>query len=471
MAVASPVAARYGKPVRRARGGKQAELSAVDLKLRTFWNALKAETTALPLLCLYVLFEYIRPQDMYEVIDVIPWGLTTIVLATLGALTVQGGAKGLNILDGLFFLFMLVLSLSMFTAYNSTEATKDWTIAGTMALLYFCVRATLNTPNRLLVFSIFFLIINLKYSQFATRAFIARGGSFANFGVSGSGLLKNSGELAMQMGIVFFISLCVLLALRPYVKNRRRWWALLALFPGTMLITVVASSSRGGQLALIVVLVLMLIKPPQLLRKLASLVAVVALLAVILPQEQIDRFRSAGDDGTSQSRMKYWGIGQQILEDNPGGIGFRNWTVYYGSFHWDKKVFPRLEVSHNSYLDAFVELGYQGGFLFLSMVATTVIMNLRTQARLKHVPGRASAVTRGVARGVNLGFVSSCIAGFFMSVLYYPMFWMAFAMTSAAYQISLAVVKERQPTASARAVPPRRLSALRPLAAPLESTP
>ena len=47
-----------------------------------------------------------------------------------------------------------------------------------------------------------------------------------------------------------------------------------------------------------------------------------------------------------------------------------------------------------------------------------------------------------VARGINLGLLGTFIAALFMSVLYYPVFWLAFALTSALRNISKNKVKE-----------------------------
>jgi O-antigen ligase len=452
----------------RARRGERApELGATDLKLSSLWKGLRAESMALWALCAFVFFEYIRPQQMYPIIDVLPWGLITIVVASVAAMMSRGPSHGLNALDVLGGVLLLIVVASMALAYDPALAFGEWKAVGTIVLMYFCLRAALNTPNRLLLFTIVFLILNLKFSQYSARSFATRGFSFAGFGVAGSGWFTNSGELSMQMGVFFFMSLCVLLALRPFVKNQRRWWVLMALLPGTALLTVIASSSRGGQLALAVAATLMLVKPPDFLRKLGGFAVLVVLVAIFLPQEQIDRFRTAGEDDTSQSRLAYFEIGKQIFSENPAGIGLNNWRRYYGDFYWDPEIFRRIEVSHNSYLDAFVELGLQGGIVFLLMLVAAMLMNLQTQAKLKNRTDAGSLATRGIARGINLGLLSTCIASYFMSVLYYPVFWLAFGLTSAAFQVSRSLVDGKSSTAAPgktrRRVPNAR--ALRPAAA------
>ncbi len=436
MEVASPAAEPAHRPLRRQRAGKPAELAAKDLTLRSFWNGLKAESIGLILLCVYMTFEYVRPQQMYSFIDVLPWGLISIVLCTISAAVSQGRSHGLNFLDVLCGIFLIVLALSMVTAYDPAAAIASWLTVASTVMLFFCVRSILSTANRILIFTICFAIINLKFSQYSARAFLS-----GRYGSKGAGWFSNSGELAMQMGVAFFLSLCVLLALRPYVAQRWRWWLLMALFPGTALLAVLGSASRASQLGLAVAATLMLIKPPQLLRKIVSLSVLVALVAVLLPESQKERFRSAGEDDTSKSRLAYFEIGKTIVRDNPQGIGYANWRSYYSTYHWDTSVFSRIEVSHNSYIDAFAELGYHGGGLFVILLLASFGMNLKTQLRLKRREDVSSIVTRGVARGLNLGLLSTCIAAYFMSVLYYPVFWLGFAMTSAAYQVSRSLVQ------------------------------
>lgn len=451
----SPTAAPIGRPRRPAFAQAATGLLAADLRLRSLLRGLQGEAVALTMLCVYITFEYLRPQAMFRVIDVLPWGTVTLGLTVLTALVAPKPVRGLNLLDALIALFMLVLWGSMLTAYDPDAARRAWPTAATMGLLYLVVRVILTSPNRLLLFSLFFLLVNLKFSQYAARSFVMRGFRFAHWGVSGKGWFTNSGELAMQMVVAFFLGLCVLLALRRYVKNQRRWYVLLALFPGTALITIAASSSRGGQLALAVAALFMLLKPPQLLKKLGGLVVLAALLFVLLPAEQIDRFRTAGDDQTSVSRKAYWTIGFDIVKEKPLGIGYKNWTPYYGAFHWNREIFARLEVSHNSFLDAFVELGLHGGTLFLTLLGTSFIFNVRTQRRLRLRSDAESAAIAGIARGVNLGLLSSCVAGFFMSVLYYPVFWLAFAMTAAAHQLSLSPGLGRPPRGLLRRMAPK----------------
>jgi O-antigen ligase len=286
---------------------------------------------------------------------------------------------------------------------------------------------------------IFFLIINFKISQHGAASFAMRGFSFSHWGLSGPpGWFRNSGEFAMQMTVVFSISWCLLQATKKYFEGSKRWWFLLALFPGTAALSVIGSSSRGGQLALATILIIFFLTGKHFFRKMLLLVFAVYLGLQLLPAEQLKRFNSAGSDRTSQLRLKHWENALEVIKEHPLGIGYYNWRDYYPiSFDVIK-----VEEIHNTPLQAFVELGYPGGILFLFMVITAFIMNAKTKREMGRIDSSNANIIAAIARGLNLGLLSTFISALFMSVLFYPIFWVAFALTSALRHISRNIVKE-----------------------------
>ena len=123
------------------------------------------------------------------------------------------------------------------------------------------------------------------------------------------------------------------------------------------------------------------------------------------------------------------------MNDNPLGIGYRNWPTYYGqNFNVDS-----VEEIHNSSLQAFVELGWQGGILFHVAIIMALVMNRRSRKEMLKLGGVRCDAIASVAQGVNLGLIGTFVASFFMSVLWYPMFWVAFAMSSVIRKISMKI--------------------------------
>src|SRR5690606_10184723 len=101
------------------------------------------------------------------------------------------------------------------------------------------------------------------------------------------------------------------------------------LLPLTAVIGTIGSSSRGAMLGLGVVAMFMFMKSEHKLKGALGMAVLGILSLVLLPEESLDRFRSMGDDGTSVSRITYWTLGLQLMNQFPVlGIGYANWLPY-----------------------------------------------------------------------------------------------------------------------------------------------
>lgn len=405
-----------------------------DLKLKSFITGMRAESVAFWLLCFYIMLEYLRPQNMYPVLDFIPWGQAAILGCFASVFATNNKMGSYGAMDKMFVALTVLVILSVLFAYDSAVFIKYWSTYASWILMYFCMVAIVTTPSRLFLFAIFFVLINLKLSQHGARTFAMRGFSFSGYGLSGSpGWFHNSGELALQMVVMFSMSLSLLIHMKQYFVSKYRWWLLLGLFPGTAALTAIGSSSRGGQLALVVVLLLLAAKAKNFVRNMVALGLVVLIGLYFLPDSQKDRFLTMGEDETSELRLLHWKHALVTLDDNPLGIGYKNWLTYYSqNFNVD-----RVQQIHNTSLQAFVELGWPGGILFHLTIIMTLIMNRRSRKEMSKLGGAKGDAIASVAQGVNLGLVGTFVASFFMSVLWYPMYWLAFAMTSVIRKISM----------------------------------
>jgi len=73
-------------------------------------------------------------------------------------------------------------------------------------------------------------------------------------------------------------------------------------------------------------------------------------------------------------------------------------------------------------------------------------MNAKTIREMRSIDKAENEIMAAIARGINLGLVGTFISALFMSVLFYPIFWVAFALTSALRHISINITKQSTST-------------------------
>jgi O-antigen ligase len=355
--------------------------------------------------------------------------------------------------------------LSSFVAYQPSWAYEDWPLYLNWLILFFLVTHVVNTPRRTLLFWGLFMLWSLKMSQHGTRIFVMRGFTFSSWGATGApGWFQNSGEFAIQMCIFLPMALHLVLGLR-HTLPRWKLWGLLALLPGTALISLLASSSRGGQLGMVAVLVFMVGQTKRKVQGLAITAVVLVGLWQVLPAEQKDRFETMGDDGTSQTRLTYWEDGIEIMQENPAlGIGFNNWLPYYHRFYN-----PVGELPHNIFVEAGSELGYTGLLGFVALIVATFVVNFRTR-RLTQVIPDWGPMLRNMAYGLDGALIGFMVSGFFVTVLYYPFFWVNLAFTAALWETTRRAARKARRAAQANAAQQARVAAAAPRRPAAEGT-
>jgi hypothetical protein len=90
---------------------------------------------------------------------------------------------------------------------------------------------------------------------------------------------------------------------------------------------------------------------------------------------------------------------------------------------------------HNIFVQAGAELGYTGLFAFLLLIGYTFVTNYRTRRLAGRSPGNRFLFC--MAYGLDGALVGYLVSGFFVTVLYYPYFWINFAMTVALHRAAM----------------------------------
>ena len=396
-------------------------------KIGSLWRALKAEHLSLWMLCSYFFFEYVRPQSLYPVLDVLPWA-QLFLIGTLVAAILDPSARWVsNIQNKVFVFFTMIVVLSGMFAFRPAVSVELWTVFGGWFLVYFLIVTIVNTEKRLIIFLLAYCLFNFKMSQHGAVVWVQRGLSFASYGMNGSpGWFHNSGEYAIQMLIFSSLASSIVFSLKGYWGRYKKWFFYAA--TATAYMAIIGASSRGAQIGLLTICVWFLLKQKNGFKGLLALGVMAILLFSILPDEQIERFEQMGEDRNSLQRLAYWEFGlNEVIPKYPGlGVGYNNWVVYL-NFAVPEGMGPmkRNQESHNIYIQAASELGITGLIFFLFLIFYAFVNNNRTRKMASEIDNK---LLFNLAYGLSAGLIGYLVAGTFVTVLYYPFFWVQIAM-------------------------------------------
>lgn len=449
-------------------GGRSAARRAGDVwrtRPREIWAFLKREPASFWFLNLYMFIEYVRPQQVYRSIDILPWGLTFLVLALVAALSEGKLARFPTVISGLLGFYSLVLVASSFTAFSTDASFDKFSVYLNWILVFVLTVNVVTTERRFFVYMLAYLLYSYKMSNHGARSWAEIGFGFRDWGATGTpGWFQNSGEFGIQMCVFFPLATGFVVAMW---KHWGKWQRLFFLsFPVTAVMSMIASSSRGALLGGALTMVWMVARSRHRFRVLVPAALAVLLVIAVIPPEQKARFQSAGEDQTSTTRITYWKHGLEIAADHPVlGIGFNNWLPYYKTYYN-----PAGQLPHNIFIEAVAEMGYTGLFAFVLLIGATFVVNFKTRKVIRELPGD-NAFLFQMAHGLDGALIGFLGSGFFVTVLYYPFFWINLSMTVALHVCALNKARETRAArpagapsgpvvpahAAAPPLPPRRM--------------
>jgi putative inorganic carbon (HCO3(-)) transporter len=399
------------------------------LKPSAIWGFLKSQPPSFWFVLIYLFFEYVRPQQIYEPIQGPPYARVVIIVALVSFLIEQRKLR-FGTPELLLTIFSCVVLASSATAFHPTTSYEQLSLYFSWVLIYVLIANVVDTEKRYLVFVLSFLLYSFKMSLFGTRSWAQDGFVFRDWGATGApGWFSNSGEFGIQMCIFLPLVVAYIVALGKNWPVWVRWiaWGVAA----TAITGIVASSSRGAIIGLGAVVLWILLKSRKKFRALLIAVALSGLVYAIIPAKQKMRLQAAGEDPTSVSRTTAWKQGIEMMQDYPIlGIGYQNWTEYH-DIKYGYHMLP-----HNVFVQAGAELGYSGLLCFIAIVGYTFVINRRTRKLAGRSPDQGRFIFY-MAHGLDGALVGFLASGFFVTVLYYPFFWINFAMTVALHNAAL----------------------------------
>lgn len=400
-----------------------------SINIRHIYETIKNEGWPFIFICTYLFFEYVRPQSIYTWLDVIPWPQIILILTVISLFFEKDRYSTGTILNKLMIVYAVVVLLSsLMSTYPGASFSRlrtffDWFI------IYFLIVKIVNNEKRFFIFFLLFLLCSFKMSQHGARSWIMRGFSFADWGVTGApGWFHNSGEVGIQMCIFVPLSVAFIFSVRKYLS--KAWFIFFCLMPITGVFTIIASSARAAMVGLAGSGIWSIKRRPKIF--FSGLIALLMFFFIIyqlIPPEFLDRFDTAGQDRNSLLRLERWEHGLDAMNNRPlFGVGFNVWELYYPN-HYNIES-KGTNLVHNIFIQCGSELGYSGLSVFGLMIISCFIMTYRVRKMsIESEDKFLSTITYGMDAAM-IGFLGSA---FFVTVLYYPYFWIHCALTSCLY--------------------------------------
>lgn len=401
-------------------------------KVKNMWAYFKSQHYSFWMICGYLFFEFVKPQALFPVIDFLPWAQFLLIGAFLGLLVDPTIKKVSSIASVYVIIFTITIIISIFTAQYPQISKMFFMSFFSWVIIYFLIINIVNSKERFYIFFLIYLAAAGKIALGTSKAWAARGFSFAGWGLMGpKGYFQNSGELAILMVMLFPVAFY----LYQYFKGRVKPWEriLLLILWVCPVLTVIGASSRGSQVALVVVMAIMFRKSIFRIKPLIGVAILITSLLWLLPDEQKERFSNAGEDRTSQQRLLYWEHGWEMIKDYPfTGVGFFNFIPYYEAFYSYDMLYPTAQLPHN----IFIQVGTDAGFIALFFFSLLILYCLYTPIKI-HGAASVSDWDKCIAAGLGYGVLGFLIAGQFVTVSYYPFLWVHLAFIVAHRNICL----------------------------------
>ena len=242
------------------------------------------------------------------------------------------------------------------------------------------------------------------------------------------GRLENVGgpDFSTTSGAAAHLSAMLPLIGAVYLTTKQWRWKLLAAVSGAMTVNaIVMCRTRSAFVGLTAGALVALLAAPRARRyRIHILLVTGALTAFSLTDEHFwKRMGTLTDsevmatDLAAVSRREIWAASVRILADHPLGIGVGNFPKVIGDY--DKRHYKRS--THNSLVVCFVELGIQGGAVFVSLFLGSLFLIYRCTKLASGT--REPLETKMLAYGMLISLVTYSVTALGTQRFYCESFW------------------------------------------------
>jgi len=271
---------------------------------------------------------------------------------------------------------------------------------------------------------------------------------FASKGYGAGGFIGDENDLCLVLNMVFPFPFFLAMT-SPKGSRKFYYFALSCLF----LFAIIVTQSRGGFLGLVATGGYCWWKSNRKVVSAIAVVLLVALGAVFAPASYRDEIisifhenKEENPGGTGEARLFKWRMAWVVFLDNPVvGVGQGNFPIVSHKYQDKVGLFDNRSMAgraaHSLYFTLLPELGMAGTILFalmlLALIRDTRYVNRSTVKRQGTSAGGLPFDSFSAA--IEASLIGYLITGVFISVLYYPCFWVL-----AGFALALRKVYDRE---------------------------
>ncbi|MEW5948583.1 MAG: O-antigen ligase family protein [Thermodesulfobacteriota bacterium] len=382
----------------------------------------------------YFFFEYMRLQEKYAIFYGLSLGKVSAIIFLIAFFLDGNTFSYRNRINKYIIAFSIWMILTAITGINLNESIDRLTDILKFFLIYFLAINVINNRRQLYILIVTLLLLYLSYTNFSLRQWAAQGfysgihGTFV-----GSGFFNNANDMGAALCAFWGVSLGMAFADKKVLFGffKMKWFHILNTL--AFVLSILITSARGATLGLAGSAVYAAFKSrKRVLWSVTLVITSIIYMGLISPQ-QWERFRTMGDveDKTAQERIENWKAALDMFQDYPiTGVGVGNYVeannrIYHTGIPY---------VQHNIYLQALTETGLPG----LAIVILMIIGFFKNQMETKKILESEKIddpFYKGLANGLNISMIGFLIAGFFITVLFYPFFWVNLTISVALKKI------------------------------------
>jgi len=406
-------------------------------------------------LCAFLLFEYLRVQDLIPLLG--KTRIQTVFFALFVIVVFQQVSRSKEPTAPQFRLFLGFVALAF--AQVPLVAT-NWFYAlqfgYSLALILVGCAAIAYIPRNeqdLKTFLGWLIAIHVCLAVLGIRGYSGNqfnDSGYTSTGYIGGGFLGDENDAALAMLVA--LPLALYLFRQATTAGARLGWGMGGLL---ILMTVVFTFSRGGFLGLLAIALWGILTTKKRVQVIGALALAALLLFAVAPDEYWARMRTITDteEGTAKIRQNYWAAARRMFADSPiWGVGGDNGGVLMPEYSFD---FPE-EYRPNQWGRAFHSLYFQllaeFGSLGVLLIGSVVILNFRDLERVRALArdGKIPESMGHLATCLRFSWIGFFVPAAFISVLSYPHLYYLTALTIGLRRMARAHEAQARPVPAAQ---------------------